>query len=74
MRTGGVKGRPDEGGIAAIGAAVDGDACGIGDSFGDRPINRIEQVVVHLAAPQPSKFHRPSHTFQQTMRGFGGQR
>ena len=37
--------------IATVRAAHDGDAVAAGDAVGHRPFDRIDQVVVHLAAP-----------------------
>ena len=37
--------------VAAVGAAHDGDAVRVGDALLHRPVDGVEQVVVHLAAP-----------------------
>ena len=45
------KGEPGQRGIAAVGAAHDGDAPAIGNSLLHRPLHGVDQVVMHLAAP-----------------------
>ena len=47
----GGKGHSDEGGIAAIAAAEDGDALGGGNAAVDSPPDGVEEVIVHPAAP-----------------------
>ncbi len=37
--------------VAAVAAAVNADALGVGDSFLDRPLHRVGDVVLHLGAP-----------------------
>ena len=45
------EGQARQRGVAAVGAAHDGDAGRIGDALLHRPGDGVEQVVVHLAAP-----------------------
>ena len=47
----GREGQADERRIAAVASAEDRHALGIGDSLGDRPVDGVDQVVVHLAGP-----------------------
>ena len=44
-------------GIAAVGAAHDGDAARVGDALLHGPCDGVEQVVVHLAAPLAGRRH-----------------
>ena len=37
--------------VAAVGAAVDRDLVALRDAVADRPVDAVDQVVVHLAAP-----------------------
>ena len=47
----GREGGADQGGVAAVGAAVDGDLRPVGAALLDDPVDGVEQVVVHLGAP-----------------------
>src|SRR5918997_1671254 len=44
---------PGEGRVPAVGAAVDGDPLGVGDTPLDGPPYGVHEVVVHFAAPLP---------------------
>src|SRR5438552_2595243 len=47
----GREGRADQRRVAAVARAVDGDPLLVGDAALDGPVDRLDQVVVHLAAP-----------------------
>ena len=45
------EGDPGQGGVATVGAAIDGDALGIGDPLFISHCHAVGDVVLHLAAP-----------------------
>ena len=52
-KTSGVKVDADQRRVAAVGAADDRDLLRVGDALLDRPVDGVDQVVVHLPAPLP---------------------
>ena len=47
----GGEGGADQGGVAAVGAAEDGDPIGVGVALVDHVLHGVDEVVVHLGAP-----------------------